>query len=210
MLFRSCYSKLLLKLKLYGLGPSYLQIIESFLSNRTQCVAIDSQFSDKIELTSGVPQGSVLGPLLFVVYINDISDILSPGVTLKLFADDAKLYTEIKSADDIDELQMCVDNLSSWASQWQLQISISKCALIDIGKHNDYFCENTINGEMLKSVNELKDLGTIIDNKLTFSSHVTEVVAKAKQRIFLIFRAFRTRDRVGYRCSQHIIHLFYH
>lgn len=104
-----------------------------------------------------MPQGSVLAPLLFVVYVNDLTEILSPGITLKLFADDAKLYTEIKTGDDIDELQMCIDRLSHWSNVWQLNISISKCALIDIGYKKDYFCENTIDGELLKSVDEMKE-----------------------------------------------------
>ena len=190
-----CFSKLLLKLKYYCLGSSILKIIESFLSNRTQCVVLDNIHSDQIKLSSGVPQGSVLGPLLFIIYINDLSQILTPGISLKLFADDAKLYTEIKTAEDIDGLQLCVDNLSRWANEWQLSISICKCASIDIGNINDYFCENMIDGELLKSVTELKDLGIIIDQKLTFSSHIIEMVAKAKQRIFLLFRTFRTRDR---------------
>lgn len=121
--------------------------------------------------------------------------MLSPGITLKLFADDAKLYAEIKTGDDVDDLQLCIDNLSIWAAEWQLNISISKCASIDIGKIDNYFCENMIEGEVLKSVSELKDLGVIIDNKLTFTAHITETVAKAKQRIFLLFRTFYTRDR---------------
>ena len=86
--------------------------------------------------------------------------------------------------------------LSLWSNVWQLNIAVSKCALIDIGYKMDYFFVNTIGGELLKSVDEMKDLGVMIDNKLSFSSHIAQIVAKAKQRTFLIFRAFRTRDRV--------------
>ena len=95
---------------MYGLGSSINQVINSFLLNRSQCVVIEGQISDKLLLTSGVPQGSVLAPLLFIVYINDLTEILSPGVTLKLFADKAKLYSEIKTGNDIDDLQICLDN----------------------------------------------------------------------------------------------------
>jgi len=157
---------------------------------------MDGYYSESIELLSGVPLGRVLGPLLFVIYINDLCAILSPGITAKLFADDAKLYTEIQTAEGIDKLQMCFDNLSSWANEWQLNISISKCSSIDIGNNNDYSCDNMFDGEMLNSLSELKDVSIIIDKKLTFSSHITDVVAKAKQRIFLLFRAFHTHDRV--------------
>ena len=179
-----CHKKLLLKLKNYGIGNPVLKIIESYLLNRSQCVVIENEISDPVELTSGVPQGGVLGLLLFVVYINDLSEILTPGVILKLFADDAKLYTEIKTGDNVDELQICIDNLSCWAKTWQLSISISKCALIDIGYKNEHFYENKIDGDALQSVDEFKDLGVVIDNKLTFSSHITQMVAKAEQRLF--------------------------
>ena len=84
--------------------------------------------------------------------------------------------------------------LSCWAKAWQLNISIGKCALIDIGNKNDKYYENMIDGEVLNSINEVKDLGVIIDNKLTFSAHISQMVAKAKQRTFLLFRTFRTRD----------------
>src|SRR6476469_6056201 len=90
---------------------------------------------------------------------------------------------------------MCIDNLSTWADVWQLSISISKCASIDIGNCNDYFCENMIYGEDLKSVNELKDLGIIVDSKLSFTPHITQIVGKAKQRILLLFHAFQTCER---------------
>ena len=105
------HRKLLLKLKNYGIGASVLKIIESYLLDRTQCVVVEGEQSDPVALTSGVPQGGVLGLILFVVYINDLAEILTPGVTLKLFADDVKLYTEVKTGDDVDDLQMCLDNL---------------------------------------------------------------------------------------------------
>ena len=97
------------------IGDPVFKIIEPYLFNRSQCVVIENEISDPVELTSGVPLGGVLGPLLFVIYINDLSEILTPGVILKLFADDAKLYTEIKTGDNVDELQICIDNLSCWA-----------------------------------------------------------------------------------------------
>src|SRR5688572_30340675 len=97
---------------------------------------------------------------------------------MKLFADDAKLYTEIKSNCDVLVLQRCIDDISSWASVWQLSISIPKCALIDIGNKDEHLCENTIEGNLLNCVDTLTDLGVIINNKLTFTPHINKVVAK--------------------------------
>ena len=172
------------------------QIIKSFLSNRTQRVIIEGIKSDSVDITSGVPQGSVLGPLLFLVYINDLADIFPDNVISKLFADDAKLYTEIKTSSDIDNLQFSIDALSTWAETWQLKISISKCTALDISLKNktDSYCDNTIQGTVLKTLEEVIDLGVKFDSKLTFTPHISQVVAKAKQRLFLLFRAFQTRE----------------
>ena len=191
-----CYSKLLFKLNLYGIRGNLLRIIESFLSNRSQCVCVNGVKSDSRSITNGVPQGSVLGPLLFIIFVNDLPNIFPPEVTTKFFADDAKLYTEITSNDDIVELQRCLDLLSEWARDWQLEISIPKCFVMDIGnKQNtsDYNSIN-INGLDLECVAELKDLGVTLDTHIKFAPHITQIVARAKQRLFLLFRAFTTRE----------------
>ena len=148
-------------------------------------------------MNSGVPQGSVLGPLLFIIFINDMSNIFPPHIKPKLFADDAKLYTDIKTNDDVEDLQNCIDLLSQWANDWQLQISIPKCSTFDIPIPNSkkiVYKYISIDGNILTTVNEVKDLGILLDSRLTFSPHISQMVAKAKQRLFLIFRVFRTRE----------------
>jgi hypothetical protein len=191
-----CHNKLLVKLAQYGIAGPLRKIIKSFLTNRTQQVVVDGVKSHSAYITSGVPQGSVLGPLLFVIYINDLADIFPEGVISKLFADDAKLYTEIRTSDDIDNLQFSIDKLSAWAETWQLEISISKCSAVDISLRNkeESFCDNIIEGVELITVKEVTDLGVKFDSKLTFTPHVSQIVAKAKQRLFLLFRAFHTRE----------------
>jgi hypothetical protein len=106
------------------------------------------------------------------------------------------LYTEIKSVNDFDTFQSGLDSLSQWAKTWQLPISITKCSVIDIAtqKRNAQYPVNCIDLQPLVNCSEKVDLGVNIDCKLSFSLHISEVVAKAKQRIFLIFRSFRTRD----------------
>ena len=115
--------------------------MKAFLHDRSQCVVTQGAISTPVKLVSGVPQGSVLGPILFVLYINDLADIFPDDVTSKYFADDAKLYTEIKTGDDIDRLQFSLNMLSDWAETWQLNISIQKCCIMDfaLGKQEILF-----------------------------------------------------------------------
>jgi len=117
-------------------------------------------------------------------------------VSSKYFADDAKLYTEIRSGDDIDNLQSSLDLFTEWAETWQLSISIKKCFTMDLasGTKAGSFCENTISGTEIPNLTGAKDLGVYLDTRLSFSTHISQIVAKAKQRIFLLFRTFVTKE----------------
>jgi len=192
-----CYAKLIYKLRMVGIEGSLLATIESFLSNRSQRVMINRVVSDSVTMTSGVPQGSVLGPLLFLVYINDLAKIFPENVTSKFFADDAKIYTEVCSGDDIDNLQFSLDEVSDWARKWQLSLSIKKCFTIDIlqRRNADTFYNNTIDDEEIDSIAVVKDLGVNIDNMLKFHDHISHVVAEAKRRSFLIYRCFMVKNQ---------------
>ena len=103
-------------------------------------------------MTSGVPQGSVLGPILFLIYINDLVEIFEPNSVSKCFADDVKLYTEVTSGDDIDGLQFSIDSLTRWVNQWQLEISFDKCCAFDIagGRNIGTYVDNSLDGGSLK------------------------------------------------------------
>ena len=119
--------KLIYKLSAYGLTGRLLEIIAAFLSNRFQRVVIDNVWSPYAPLTSGVPQGSVLGPLLFLPFINDVTDLFDGTVNVKLYADDVKIYFEIIKNASVDCLQKGINDLSTWAEKWQLKFSIDKC-----------------------------------------------------------------------------------
>ena len=187
-----CHSKLLYKLKALGINGLLLRTIKSFLHNRSQRVMINGTLSNSVALGSGVPQGSVLGPLLFLVYINDLSNIFPDSIVSKYFADDAKIYTEVTSGDDIDSLQFSLDDLSEWAAKWQLSLSIKKCLILDVSRprNNDVFYNNTLHDSELPLLPSTKDLGVIVDANLNFHEHVAHVVAEARKRCFLIFRCF--------------------
>ena len=96
-----CHSKLLLKLESYGVSGRFLGIINHFLTGRSQVVKINNSVSEVCNISSGVPQGSVLGPILFIIYMNDLMSVLSPNVTITFFADDVKLFSVIKSSNDL-------------------------------------------------------------------------------------------------------------
>ena len=123
--------KLIHKLSAYGISDNLLFWVKAFLSNRKQMVRINSTISSISDVTSGVPQGSVLGPLLFNLFINDITDNLGHNTTAKLFADDIKLYCELSIA-TLNCLQIQLSNIHTWSKLWQLPISYSKCNILHV------------------------------------------------------------------------------
>ena len=148
------HSKLLHKLSAYGICGNLLTWISSFLNNRSQSVRVGNCYSDFIPVVSGVPQGSVLGPLLFLLYINDIVDLFGNDLTVKLFADDVKMYVNISDVKNVNTLQEGLFALSRWASDWQLNISIKKCAVLHLGRNN-LFYDYAIDGSVLPNVREI-------------------------------------------------------
>ena len=127
------HPKLLMKPSSYGTEGELLSIIKDFLTDRSQRTRVGNQVSNEQWLTSGVVQGSCLGPLLFLLYINDIFELFGAPVMSMLYADDLKLYSIIESQHDADHLQRCLDALNKWATAWQLLISIKKCQTLEVG-----------------------------------------------------------------------------
>ncbi|PIK33341.1 putative RNA-directed DNA polymerase from mobile element jockey-like [Apostichopus japonicus] len=143
-----------------GVIGNLLSWIGNWLGNREQRVVINGCASSWQNVTSGVPQGSVLGPLLFVAYINDIDgDILC---TAKKFADDTKLYSEVSSKSDSEKFQADLDKIFSWSQGWQMLFNIDKCKVMHIGSSNQKFTYN-LNGVELQEVSVERDLGIYID-----------------------------------------------
>ena len=122
------HARLLLKLKEYGINGNLLCWLDGFLSNRRQRVLINGSFSQLSDVTSGVPQGSVLGPLLFTVYVNDLPPCVNSS--LMLFADDTKLFHCIRSEMDVVQLQHNINALLEWSKLWLLSFSVSICELV--------------------------------------------------------------------------------
>ena len=186
------HRKLLHKLSGYGISGNLLQWISSFLSNRLQRVRVGSSFSKYCSVCSGIPQGSVIGCLLFNLYINDITDNLNPGVTVKLFADDVTIYSSINHEGACTDVQTSLYLVSRWSHDWQLKISAVKSSVLKLGRYfeHDFFL---IGGQTLASVDSVRSLGVTIDSSLNFNCHITELVAKAKRTSALICRCFNSR-----------------
>ena len=190
--------KLLYKVKGYGIDGQLLTIITNFLSSRVQRVILPNGVSSFASVTSGVPQGSVLGPLLFLLYINDVCDIFNGTTTkIKLYADDIKMYLEIANDLDTVELQRSIDHLAAWSETWQLSLSVGKCFHIRYGlTRNTNLSLYNVNGFALNTVTELRDLGVMMDSKLNFTNHVTLLVSRGHLRANQILRCFISNDRI--------------
>jgi len=191
------HHRLLMKLKAYGIQDQLLKWIESFLSNRKQRVSVNGSKSSWEDVVSGVPQGSVLGPVLFVIYINDLPrNVLS---TIKLFADDTKLFRQVSTPQDCQLLQNDITTLEEWSKNWLLCFHPNKCKVLRIGKgHPEFQYQMTSPEGQLITLQETtveKDLGVNIDNKLSFRKHIDTTVKKANQITGLIRRTFTFLDR---------------
>ena len=196
---------LLFKLKQNGVSGKLLSFFESYLSNRKQRVALNGSFSDYADIESGVPQGSVLGPLLFLVYINDLEKNIRSNV--KFFADDTMLYSVVKDpTKTASDLNHDLDVIAKWAYQWKMAFNP------DPNKQANeilFSCKTSkvnhpvliFNDSPVKQVLEHKHLGLILQPNLSFVKHITEKIKKANKNIGIIkhlnkFLPFKTLNQM--------------
>jgi len=179
--------RLLQKVSACGVKGTLLQWIDSFLSDRRFKVVVNGKQSSEGIVTSGVPQGSVLGPLLFVIYINDMPQCVDSS--LFMFADDTKAFREIVNSSDNDLLQNDIDNLSKWSADWLIKFHPEKCSVMHLGKNNpknEYY----LNGHKLCKSESERDLGVMVNDELTFKEHIESKISKARQIWGMIRRSF--------------------
>ena len=154
-----------------------------------------STLSSTVELISRVVQGRRIGPLMFLIFINELAEILDrAGVKIKLFADDIKVYVQIVSCHDFDKLQYALDLLTSWAQTWQLTVSVDKCCILNIGRRKSPAMEFCINSKKLSTNMSCRDLGVVVLNDLKPAAHIGQMVAKGHQRADTILHSFVSRD----------------
>jgi molybdopterin converting factor small subunit len=185
------HERLLSKLYALGIRGKLHCWIRSFLSGRRQRVRVENSLSSWRPVTSGIPQGSVLGPTLFLCFINDLPKVVKGRVAL--FADDTKLYGTSEKEDEISSLQKDVDELYKWSTQWQLPFNEEKCKVIYYGRHNKRNVYH-MNNKPIATAEEEKDLGVLFDESMDYARHINSVTKKANSRVGLVRRCFRSLD----------------
>lgn len=181
------HGKLIHKLELIGIPEFLINWVSSYLTNRTQFVSIDSITSTRLPVTSGVPQGSVLGPLLFLVYINDIASVVTDKVQIKMFADDCVLFSEITCKEDQEELNFNLRNIQSWCDKWDMKLNAEKTVFMRItNKRKSLSFTYTLPSRPLIEVNEYKYLGVTLTNTLSWNNHVSNICASAFRKLCLL------------------------
>ena len=178
---------------MYGFTSHLLDWLFSFLSDRFQCVYIHESQSTLLPVISGVPQGSVLGPLLFLIYINDLPDCLTPPVKVKIFADDTKLYSARYSTED-PAFSNSVSEFCNWSFKWQLNIAFQKCYVISFGNLALPFIKYSLSSVVLEEVSSIRDLGVFLSSDLKFHIHCSAIAAKAHLRCALFLKGFHSND----------------
>ena len=176
------HRRLIGKLNSFKMASNMVKWIEDFLTDRTQYIIINGSSSDCHKVTSGIPQGSVLGPLLFVIFINDL-----PGTVDSesfLFADDTKIFRTITTDKDRQALQEDLDKLGTWSEQWLLKFHPEKCKHMHIGRQDPPQDKGyTLCNTDIQKTSQEKDIGVIIDDELSFDVHIATKIKKANSML---------------------------
>ena len=170
--------------------------MKDFLADRKQRVIINGSSSEWISITSGIPQGSVLGPILFLVFINDLPDAMS--VCIRLLADDSKIFSRIKTQENRAAVQVDVTRVEFWADIWDMFYNKKKCHHLHVGNHTpvgNYTMMEDKKPIEIEKVEYEKDLGIIVDNKLNFREHITSKVNIANRNLGIMFKTFTYMDQ---------------
>jgi len=184
------HSGLYTKVVGYGVDGKVLTCLKSFLQGRKMRLEVRGDHSDWVSVTSGVPQGSVLGPLLFLVFVNDIPEWIRTSI--KMFADDMNLWTRISTLEDSHVLQDDLDELMCWSDKWKLGFNPQKCKTMHIGHSVNTEYKMTTQGKVWKldETKEERDLGVIVTNNLKPSQQCTKATSKARSILGWIKRQF--------------------
>jgi hypothetical protein len=195
------HQRLLMKMKAHGIDGKVVEWVGAWLSDRKQRVVLNGKKSNWEKVESGVPQGSVMGPTCFIIYINDIDTAVDTiTAIISKFADDTKVGRVVESDNDREKLQMDLDRLGEWSEDWQMLFNSGKCKVIHFGRRNNEYTYTMGGyapaGSVLESVVEEKDVGVIIHNSLKPSAQCAKAAKKANQVLGQMARAFHYRDRV--------------
>ena len=182
---------LLDKISRLGASQQFVTWLHSYLCQRVMQVKLGSQVSSAFSNPSGVPQGSNMGPLLFILFFNDAALTLGVGCRL-VYADDLKIYLTIRCIEDCRRLQSLLEMFVKWCEQNCLTISITKCEVITFNRNKSTIMfDYSIDGQILKRIDQINDLGVILDTKLTFDHHRSMIISKAIRQLGFITKIGR-------------------
>ena len=198
---------LLHKLKTsFGISGQMLALFSSYLTHRRQRVVVDGVTSEWCAVASGVPEGSVLGPSLFLAFINDLPELFDSNCLL--YADDLKVFRTVEAVGDSELLQNDLNRLHSWSQIWHITLNPIKCLHLRVSlKSNPLPVRFSIGGIKLSQVTSMRDLGVIIDSRLNFSDHIDFVVKRGNRALGLLIRSLQG-VRGGY-CKRGVIAAYY-
>ena len=181
----------------YHISGTALNWFTSYLENRTQRVVVNGKCSEWCRVTSGTPERGVISALCFALYVNDLPRGMTSRVLL--YADDAKLYRKIACQSDADLLQKDLETLYQWSKTWKLKLNSSKCNSFTMTlKTKPLFKKYKIGDDTLERVDKIRDLGVILDSKLTFGPHVDQTVKKANRALGVLIRSYQKANPRGH------------
>ena len=187
--------KLLFKLPTHGVKGKTLKWISSFLGGRTQAVVLEGECSPEVPVTSGVPQSSVLGTLLFQLYINDLPENIQSQV--RLFADDTAVYLTVINPNDSNILQSDLDKLQEWERTWDMEFNPSKCQVLHISRaRQQIYSQYTLHGQILESVDCARYLVVSITKDLCWNIHINQITSKANRTLGFVKKKYQNNKSV--------------
>lgn len=167
--------------------------MRAYLQNRQQYVVINNSSSSVLHVTSGVPQGSVLGPLLFLIYVNDLADVIPENVSVRLFADDCIIFKQIVSPRDHIELQQALIAIDNWCEKWGMQLNTQKTVLLRITrKLNPSHCCYSLRNNNIAIVSKYKYLGVTLTSNLSWSTHISDICTSALRKLWFLKRKLKS------------------
>ena len=212
--FQSAFQSVNHQLLIHKLHKSYcinglaLSWFRSFLSDRKQRVVVNGKCSSWQDVLSGTPEGSVISPLLFALFVNDFP--LHVQTKCLMFADDIKVYSEISDFTDTARLQGDIKRLYDWSKTWKMKLNPSKCKQFCITLKSDPItCEYMIGDTRLEIVHTIRDLGVVLDRRLTFCNHIDFIVSRANKVNGIVMRSMQSGSNIGILNWKSILTAFY-
>ena len=188
------HKHLMYKISYYGINCNAFHWIKDFLTDRTQTVILEGETSNKIPVTSGVPQGTVLGPILFLIFINDLAEYVQHS-TLRLFADDSIIYKQIKNKEDVIKLQQDLDAAGKWEQDWLMHFHPDKCTVVSVTQKRKTISHTyQLHGHTLEKADSANYLDITIQNNLKWDKHINTITAKPNQSLGFIKRNLKVHS----------------